>query len=276
MRKKQTRTRACWWSISQEKPFILDGKQGKKISTTKKVSRSTYSSYSLFQRLIKNPKKIIFQPHCLFKVCTKLKASRNPSFFLQTVVTEMSTQVCLRQGLLDLGPPNHHQFCVLTPLRSQHSEQPPWSQRGSLPRLPSCHRSFPRTSPWGPAAILLKVRPQALGAGLAVADSQAPHHHLEEVPSSDPTTFMATKIPYLCSEELGKTIQGHLTLTAGQIHWPCPTAQGAMVVKGTKQGAAETSKHGWESLVATEVVRAETREEMVLAWHSASAWSFRK
>lgn len=83
---------------------------------------------------------------------------------------------------------------------------------------------------------------------MAAAASQAPRHLLQEVPPGDLTRFMVTKAvdgpPYLCPEGLGKTIQGHLTLTAGQVYRPCPTAQGAMAVKGTKQGAAETSKYG--------------------------------
>lgn len=125
---------------------IHTGWQAEKKVFNNKKSFQEYCSYSLFQRPYKKTnKKIIFQARCLFKVRTKLKANRNPSFFLQIVITETSTWASLCQGLLDLGPPKHHHFCVLTPLRSHHSEQP-WSQRGGLSRLPLYHRSFP----WGP------------------------------------------------------------------------------------------------------------------------------
>lgn len=40
-RKKQMKTGACWWSTLHKKPFILGGKQRKKFSITKKVSRNT-------------------------------------------------------------------------------------------------------------------------------------------------------------------------------------------------------------------------------------------
>lgn len=63
-----------------------------------------------------------------------------------------------------------------------------------------------------------------------------------------------------------------LSLTAGQVHQPFPNAQGAVVVKDTKPGAAETSRYGSESPEVTGRVKAKTEEEMGLVSRGAPAW----
>lgn len=67
---------------------------------------------ALVQRLYKRKNSI--HPHRLFSIHNKPKVHRNTSFLLQVVIMEKSTCTSLCQGLLDLGPPRHRCFGVLT------------------------------------------------------------------------------------------------------------------------------------------------------------------